>query len=149
MTDVKLVQDDFGVFDISVADGQIEIEDGFETAIWISLFTDARAPESLVPLPQWRRGWPGNIVSPVEGRDLGGLLWLIDQRRLTQRTLNEAIDYSRKSLLWFLEDGLVRDILVNGQIIAGNGIQISVTLQTKQGKTETYYIKTWEVTDGN
>lgn len=145
-TDVKLTASANGGFDLSIVDGDIEGTPGFDTAIWVSLFSDARATASQVVIPEYRRGWPGNLVSTVNGRDLGGLLWLVDQRRLNQKTLNEAVDYTRGALNWFLEDGIAQNVEVDGEIVPASGIQLNVTITSFNGDTETHYVKLWEVT---
>lgn len=145
MIDVKLTQDAYGFFDISFANGQIESVNGFETAIYASLFTDARASSSQILDPGGRRGWLGNINYDND-RQLGGLLWLVDQRRLTQNTLNDAIDYAYKSLIWMREDGLVSDIEVEGDIVPREGIQLTVTIIAKKGAVSEYLINLWELT---
>lgn len=145
MQDIKVTLNN-GRFDISFENGDIVAEDGFDTAIYVSLFTDARAPENLVAIPEKRRGWIGNTASPVEGRDLGGLLWLVDQRRLTQKTLNATVDYARKALNWFVDDGLLSRIDVTGVIIPKEGVRLGVTMTALNGKTETRYFDIWKLT---
>lgn len=149
MTDIKLEQSIPGIFDVVIENGDLACTQGFETAIWVSLFTDARASASQVLNPKYRRGWPGNMVSPVENRQLGGLLWLVDQRRLNQATLNEAIDYANDSLSWFVEDGLVKKVEVDGSIVPPFGIQLEITITSYIGEIETHYVKLWEVTGAN
>lgn len=146
MNDIKLSQLSNGTFDISVTDGDLTPETGFETAMWVSLFTDARAQPENVVLSENRRGWMGNVVSPVSGRDLGGLLWLTDQRRLTQNTLNETIDYARKSLSWFVEDGLAINVDVSGEIVPQSGITLTIVFTAPDGSTETHYVPLWKET---
>ncbi len=150
MSDLKLVQGSDGVFDLVIEGGSLAKEDGFDTAIWVSLLTDARAPADKVILPENRRGWMGDLVSPVEGRNLGSLLWLTEQRRLTQNTLNETIDYARKGLIWFIEDGLANNVVVTGEIVPRSGIRLTIIITALNGETETHYINLWEVTgNGN
>ncbi len=146
MSDLKLTQGDDGVFDLVIEDGNFVIEDGFDTSIMVSLITDARAPADKVVLPENRRGWMGNLVSPVDGRDLGGLLWLTEQRRLTQDTLNETVDYARKSLNWFVEDGLANSIDVTGEIVPRSGIRLTIAITALTGVPDKHYINLWEVT---
>jgi phage gp46-like protein len=150
MQDVKLTADQYGQFDLSIGDnGDFEYASGFDTALWVSLFTDARASSAQVVIPEQRRGWVGNIVSPVIDRQLGGLLWLIDQRRLNQQTLNEAIDYSNKAVEWLLEDNLVSNIDATGEIVPRSGIQLLISITTLAGVIETYYYNLWELTGAN
>lgn len=143
--DITLVLEN-GSFDLVIEDGDFKNDPGFETALWVSLFTDARAPESKVLLPENRRGWLGNTVSEVEERELGGLLWLAEQRRLNQDTVNEIEDYARKSLDWFLEDGIAVKIEVNGEIYAMLGIALNIRITALNGVTSDHFIPLWEVT---
>ncbi len=144
--DIRLERDQFGDYDIPIENGDLAGEDGFDTAILVSSFTDARAPEDIVKKPENRRGWMPNLESPVENRELGGLLWLIDQRRLTQDTLNTTIDYARKALNWFVIDGLAKAVNISGVIVPRQGITLSIIITTLDGRTDTHYVQIWEVT---
>jgi phage gp46-like protein len=146
MQDILLTQDKHGRFDISFENGDFKKTKGLDTALDISIYTDARATSDLVPIPEQQRGWLGNLVSAVTGRQLGSLLWLIDQRRLTQSTLNTAVDYTRKCLNWIIEDRVAKSINVTGQIIPQYGIQLQVIIVAVNGQTETRFFKLWEVT---
>ena len=149
MTDskeIKLTQLTDGRFDIEIEDGDIIGLDGFDTHLIISLFTDARASEAQVVRPQDRRGWPGNLVSPVDGRQLGSFLWLSEQRRLTQDTVNEYVDSAGKALSWMIEDGIAKNIDVKGEIEAPNGISLTIIITAPDGRTSTHYVPLWEVT---
>ena len=145
MQDMKVTINN-GRFDISFENGDLAAEDGFDTAIIVSWFTDARAPENLVAIPEHRRGWLGDAASPVEGRSLGGLLWLIDQRRLTQKTENDTVDFGRKALNWFTDDGLLNRIDVDVERISKTGIRLGAIMTALNGKTETRYFNLWELT---
>jgi phage gp46-like protein len=146
MIDIDITQDAAGGFDFDIENGDIKSVEGFDTAIKVSLFTDARAPEAKVTKPENRRGWMPNLASPVENREMGGLLWLTEQRRLTQDSLNEAVDYARKSLLWFVQDGLAKDVTVTGEIVPRQGISLTIVITTLDGRTDTHYVPLWEVT---
>jgi phage gp46-like protein len=146
MLDLKLTLDSTGQFDLSIENGNLAKVSGFDTALTVSLFTDARANEAQVYLPENRRGWVGNTVNEVQGRQLGGLLWLIDQRKLTQDTLNKSIDYAKKSLNWIIEDGIADNITVTGEIIPQRGIQLKINIHIDKGTTETHFVRLWEVT---
>jgi len=146
MIDVKFILDNDGRFDIDIENGDLVGEDGFDTAIWISLFTDARASSSQVLQPEQRRGWIGNKVSIDQNRQLGGYLWLIDQRRLNHTTLIETIDYARKSLQWLIDDNICTAIDVSGIIKATEGIELTILITSTEGITTTNYVKIWKKT---
>ena len=146
MIDVKLTQDEFGAFDLTIADGDFVGVEGFDTALNLSLLTDARAPEDKVGKPENRRGWMGDLNSPVTGRLIGSLIWLLNQRRLTQDTLNDAVSFTRDALNWFVVDGIARAVDVSGIIIPKIGIAVTIVITTLDGRTETHYVPLWEVT---
>jgi phage gp46-like protein len=146
MSDIRIIQAPDKSFDIGISNGDIEGDEGFETAILDSLLEDARAPADKVIKPENRRGWMGNLVSPVKDRQRGSLLWLTNQRRLTQNTLNETIDYARKALNWFVEDGISTGLEVLGTIVPTQGILLEIIITALNGQTENHYIRMWELT---
>lgn len=146
MIDIKLTQDEFGSFDFTIKNGDFEGVEGFDTAIDMSLFTDRRATPDKVFKPELRRGWMGDTESPVNGREIGSWLWLLNQRRLTQDTLNEAISFARDALNWFVEDGVAKDIAVAGVIVPRGGIALTITITALDGRVDTHYRPLWEVT---
>jgi len=147
MQDFKLEINSSNIYDLVIGvDGQLEGVNDFTTAITTSLLSDARAGASQVSVPQYRRGWIGNVVSPIEGRQYGSLLWLIEQSRLTQSTLNFAIDYARSSLSWIVEQGIAANIEVTGRISSASGITLNIVVTSLSGQTETHYVNMWENT---
>lgn len=146
MTDIKAIQTDDGEWTLGITGSDLTSEDGLDTAIAMSLFTDARAPDNAFAIPEKRRGWMGNLESPIEGRQLGGFLWLVDQSRLTQDTLNTSVNYARLALNWFIEDGIANSIVVTGEIIPRSGIRLKVVFTAQTDKVSTHYFDLWEQT---
>ena len=146
MIDIKLTQDESGAFDLTITDGDFEGVEGFDTALNLSLLTDARAPQDRVSAPEKRRGWMGDLNSPVDGRLLGSLLWLLKQRRLTQDTLNDAVSFASDALNWFVQDGIAQNVTVTGAIVPRQGIALTIVITTLDGRTDTHYVPLWEVT---
>jgi phage gp46-like protein len=77
-----------------------------ETAVLLSLFTDALADEDdvLPDLTDDRRGWWGDWESP-ETIELGSRLWLLSREKSTEETRRRAEEYAAEALAWMLEDG--------------------------------------------
>ena len=113
MQDVKIEPNSQGIFDIVIDNELIDSVDGFETTINTALFTDARAPEQLVQNAENRRGWIGDILTAIDNRKTGSNLWLLDQARLTTRTISQAEIYTKDALSFFIEDSLASDIDIN------------------------------------
>ena len=91
----------------------------------------------------------GNLESPVEGRELGSLLWLVDQSKLTQDTVNTSVNYARLALNWFIEDRIANSIVVTGEIVPRSGIRLKVVFTVQSGKVSTHYFNLWEQTGQN
>lgn len=88
-----------GYHDISFESGDFKKTKGFDTAIFTSLLTDARANSTQVSNPIKRRGWIGNLNNAIE---IGSLNWLYEQARLINATVSGLVDQSTDALQWFI-----------------------------------------------
>lgn len=148
MQDMLIQSDAGGVYDIQIDGADFASAMGFETAIPVSLFTDSRAPAVQVQDSKNRRGWVGNIRTIDIERELGGLLWILDQSRITSDTLNFARSYAQDSLQWLLDDGLARGVEVAVDKPTDRGIRVRIAITTIDN-TVTRYIALWRATDLN
>lgn len=114
--DVKLAQDDEGIWDITLdEDGDLTKDDGFGTTIALSIFGHRRATEGEVPTPEYRGGWIGNLLSDVPGFEAGSKSWLRQQARLTPETVTVIKNDHQEALNWLIEDGLAASVIVKSQ----------------------------------
>lgn len=146
--DILIRANNRGLYDIEVSGYDFRSADGFESAIPTSFFSDARANSTQVQEAKNRRGWVGNILYAVEEKELGGLLWLLDQSRITQDTLNLARSYAQDSLQWMIDDGLARAVRVQVERTGVREITILTDIFTIQNTIERY-ITLWRSTDIN
>ena len=144
--DIAVVKQSGGLFDIEIdpTTGDFLLVDGFDTALAMSLFCERRADMSEVPTAELRRGWWGNLVGP-EGFEIGSKLWLLDQSRRIQTTMNSAIDYAKAGLQWLVEDDHLENFDVNGSFTA-DGINLDIVLNRSNSATETKSYELWERT---
>ena len=140
--DVLISPDGFGNYDIPLnADGDdFASADGFESAIPVSLFTDARAPASSVADPKRRRGWVGNLLTIDQDRELGGLLWLYDQGRITATLLNGVRNETLRSLNWMLSDGILTGIEVDVLIESTRAIRVKIRMTGVDNNVDQYSV---------
>jgi phage gp46-like protein len=90
-------------------------DDGLQTAVILSLFTDRRAADDDLPTsaqPEDRRGWWGDSFADVAGDQIGSRLWLLAREKQTQATLLKARDFAREALAWLVDDGVARSVSV-------------------------------------
>jgi phage gp46-like protein len=79
-------------------------DDGLETAVMLSLFTDARA--------DGERGWWGDAYAAVEGDAIGSTLWQLARGKHTPQALNQARAAAEAALAWLVEDGVAERVMV-------------------------------------
>lgn len=131
------------VFD---SDGDIETTEGLETAVILSLFGEKRASASEVASAELRRGWWGNLLNQVKDYEIGSKLWLLEQARLTQETLNSSLTSTQEGFQWFIDDRLLDDVLVTSNF-TDSGIKIKIDLIRAQNKVFSRAYDLWEKTD--
>jgi len=129
-------------YDISFEDGDFKKLKGFDTAIFISLFTDARASANQVSQAERRRGWIGNLNNPVE---LGSLIWLYFQAKLVRATVSGVEDQARKALQWLIDFNYATEIIITSTRTE-DSILADITIKHLNSDTEIPRIALWENT---
>lgn len=119
------------VADLEVAANDLRSDEGLETSVMLSLFSDRRA-ESGDPLPdgeQDRRGWWGDSHPVVEGDRFGSRLWLLARAKPTEDTRVRAEEYAREALQWMLDDRVASRVDVTAEFLtAPRGLALTVTV---------------------
>ena len=115
MTDLRtiFVDMDSGA-DLALENFALATDDSLETAVILSLFTDARAlDDDELPLGQTdRRGWWGDAYADERGDRFGSRLWLLSARKQLPSALVEAREIIEEALAWLVKDGLARRVEV-------------------------------------
>lgn len=132
MSDIRTVFLDFGRgADFALEQFGLAADDGLETAVILSLFTDARALDDD-PLPAGatdRRGWWGDAYPPTGGDRIGSRLWLLAREKQTRETLNRAREYAEEALAWLVADGVARGVEVEAFIARTGVLGLSIVIQ--------------------
>jgi phage gp46-like protein len=118
---------------------------GFETAVLISLFTDARADDSDV-LPSAGISRRGYFGSSLLGFNLGSKLWLLERSKLGDtNTLRLAEQYIRDALEWMRTDGIASSIEAVAVVSGRNQLNFSVKIKRKDVDDITFkFYANWE-----
>lgn len=128
MSDIRTVFDKFDA-DWLVDGPSLAQDDGLETAVVISLFTDRRAnDDDALPVAGDRRGWWGDTFAEVDGDRIGSRLWLLSREKQVSEVLVRAKQYAEESLQWLIEDGIARSVTVTPEIVTTGwlGLQIEI-----------------------
>ncbi len=113
MTDLRTVflDLDHGI-DLALDNALLAADDGLETAVILSLFSDARAKEDdALPLGQTdRRGWWADAYPAADDDRFGSRLWLLRAAKQLQQSLNTAKQYAEEALAWLIADGVASSV---------------------------------------
>lgn len=116
MADLALRWDnDQGAADLVFEADDLAIDEGLETAVLLSLFTDRRA-ENGDPLPEGetdRRGYWGDAVANVAGDRIGSRLWLLAREKQTPTVRARIEEYAREALRWLVEDRVAERVVAS------------------------------------
>lgn len=147
MTDIALLWDQSLVgCDLGLVDGQLLTDDGLDTAILISLFTDARArPDDAIPDGDDPRGWWGDAFAAA-GDETGSRLWLLSREKQTVQTLERARTYARESLAWLIADGVATSVEIAVEAQPNDRLAIGVEITRPTGPARSRFDYIWDTT---
>ena len=146
MGDIRIVWDPVtGTGDFAMDGPGIETGHELETAVLISLFTDAQADPEDVVYDHDPRGWWADTyaafedasLTPLPADRIGSKLWQVFYRPRNQDTLNWLRDEAARALAWMLTDGVVSAIDVQPLFTSSGGVGAVVTI-TSFGVTSVY-----------
>lgn len=148
MTDIALTWDAAdGAADFALSAGDLLSDDGLETAVLLSLFTDRRAEDGDV-LPDGetdRRGWWADAFPVEDGDHFGSRLWQLARSKRTPETLRRAEEYAREALAWLLEDKVAGRVDVTAEALAGDILGLGVTIYRPTSDVAQYKFNyTWD-----
>jgi phage gp46-like protein len=144
MQDTKHIMDENGLYVIALKGSDIAVVDGLETAMQVSLFTNARMDESVRSNPLQRGGWAGNIQNAKRKRQLGGHCWTLEDKNITTYYLAQAKEKALRAHDWMLIDKLARNVSTTASK-KGDDVAIGVLYIGRDGKQyDTIYL--WKKT---
>lgn len=115
--------------DITLLNGQPDMDQGLETAVLISLFSGS--------------GWWGNVASALD-EQVGCELEELTTRTLTNQTRLDAEEAARKALAWMLSAGVAAKVTVAATLPALGWLVLAVTIEQPGGSvTELRYQINW------
>lgn len=135
-----------GACDLVVENNDLKSDDGLQTAILLSLFTDRRAePGDVLPDGETdRRGWWADALPVVTGDKFGSRLWLLSRSKRTPDVLSRAEQYAKEALQWLIDDKVAARILVGAEFLADQGWALVVTAYRPNGESVRFlFNRTW------
>jgi phage gp46-like protein len=144
--DIKFFYNADGPATIRVSGYELLRDPGFETAVLISILSDARADatDTLPTSGETRRGWWG---SQLIDHQLGSKLWLLERSKITDSTLALAEQYVNDALDWLKTDDIAQDIhtVAARDVSKKNQINFKTTIKKTDSINVTFkYFINWE-----
>lgn len=140
MSDIALNLID-GCFDIEIIDNDLARDDGLETALAISLFTDQRVSDEDLPHGHLsKRGWWGDMFPEVDQDKIGSRLWTLNPGKTTTETLRRSEDFARESTKWLIDDGIADAINVLSEYNNSKHLVINVEIVKPDGLSSKYAV---------
>lgn len=115
MADMRMVFDPLNQrFDYELCQGSIDLNDELAQAVFLSIFTDARAlDDDVIPDgTRQRRGWWGDQFILSEGGSIGSRRWLLDRSKQVDSVLRDLEEYDSEALQWLIDEGIASRVEV-------------------------------------
>lgn len=130
MSDLKAKFTEDRQFDLEIARNDLALDDGLETAVLVSLFTDRRA-EATDQLPAGETSLRGSWVDAfptTPGDYLGSRLWLLGREKQLPEVLERAREYAAEALRWLVEDRIAARVEVETEGVSPGVLGIRVQI---------------------
>lgn len=146
MNDIKLFLDNAINEGISpkLENGDLVADDGLETAVIISLFSDRRITDDQLPLGQIsKRGWWGDLFSEVDQDLTGSRFWILQREKRITATLRRFEDYAKEALAWMVEDGVAASVTAVASYNERNYLFLDIVIKKPKGNSFNYRVN-WD-----
>jgi len=134
-------------FDVSLAGPDLATDEGLETAVLVSLFTDRRAePDDQLPDgSNDLRGWWGDTFADQPNDRIGSRLWLLGREKQTASVVERAREYAKEALAWLTADGAAKSVTVEAEIGATGVLALAIEIERPDTSRVNYrYSYAWE-----
>lgn len=133
MSDLRTAYADW-TGDLAVNGSSLAADDGLETAVLLSLFTDRRAndddqlPDAGTQAEREPRGWWGDTYADTPGDRIGSRLWLLAREKQIDSVLQRAQQYAAEALQWLVDDGVAREVGVTAEIVKEGVLGLAIQI---------------------
>ncbi|MGL6223897.1 MAG: phage GP46 family protein [Steroidobacteraceae bacterium] len=141
MADIALRFEDFAGGDLFLDGQDLARDDGLESAVLVSLFTDRRATLEQIRAgddPADLRGWWGDYRAAVDGDQIGSHLWLLRREKQTAEVLSRARQYAEQALAWMIEDKVAKSVTVTTEYGQAGWLLIESIIERPNGSRVRY-----------
>lgn len=135
-------------FQVVAETGALAEDEGLDTVVLLSLFTDAIATQAEIAAAglDEQRGWWGDadVLRAAAAPRLGSKLWLLARQPLNLATMRRAEGYARDALSWLIDQGLADSITVTATRPRPDMLGLDVVIRRPNNLIPAYR-RLWEV----
>lgn len=134
-TPALIFKREFGTGDIQFTPAGFAKQHWLISAVFILLFTYARADEQeVLPVDGMDQG--GYWGDVFFDKSCGSLLWLLQRESVTAQVLSQAEAYARDALQPLIDESRVKDVSVTGNMLPNsNRINLNILITLNNGDT--------------
>lgn len=129
MSDIQLRLTEHGI-DFALDQGDLAVDNGLETAVLISLFSDRESDDSNAI--DTHSGWWGDLTLDHHNDHIGSELWTLSRETLTPRTVIRAKAIVEDALQWLIDDAVADKVTVIVAISPQKQLDIRIVVE-RQG----------------
>jgi phage gp46-like protein len=148
MSDIAIHLNENLFYDLALEKSDLKLDSGFESAVIISLFTDARPIDNAVNFPSGTsdlRGWWGDNFLELSEDRTGGEIWLYLRGKNVIENIKNIEAAANNSLLWMIEDGAATRAEVTAQIENIFDLCFRIEIEKPDGNIENFkYFFNWQ-----
>lgn len=133
MPDIAIIPAEIGALgDVQYSGGDIVTDGGLETAVYISLFTDA------FDAATGAGGYWGDTVDDQPG---GSLLWTLARTVISETLTGQIETICSDALQWLIDSGAAADVTVTATITGQFSVSIAISIT--QNGVQSLYSYNW------
>lgn len=140
-----------GGYDL-VNDHGLQTDEGLESAVVYSLFTDAPATDDELQFygftREQNRGWWGNSYAEIDGDVLGSKLWLLARAKRTDASLADGKAFAAQAVAWMITDGHAAKIPITASWYRSTGFLVVGAEMYQPGDLKPRWRRAWNATTG-
>ncbi len=127
-----------------IRNGDLKSGSDLESAILVSLFTDAYAPDFVPPPPSGPPNPRGCWTDTYTGYRIGSLLWTRTRLIKTQATLNLIKGDCQNALAWLVTAGAVTSFDIDAAWVNKTALALAITANMPDGTAPAFaYKRLW------
>jgi phage gp46-like protein len=124
--------------------GDIAKDEGLETAVLISLYTDRRVTVAELPPNETDQGGWWADTFEQEGDGTGSKIWLLNKSKANDQTIAQMETYAAEALQWMIDDGVARSISIEASYDENKNLLLEISVTKPTGDEPNVYSLLWD-----